>query len=163
MKVEQMKPGLESTTPYLAATRGFPTVPIRTPYRSTWLDNAKAKFTDGILTAAQGLFLAVAGDKAHAQEKIDEAIKIGEEGFGHFHHTSLVIASAYALMDEPEPAMKWLNYTAENGYPNLTWFERDPNLNKLRKDPRFIEFLNKLRPQFERLKALAATPSNSRA
>ncbi len=32
---------------YLAATRGFPTVPIRTRYRSTWLDNAKAKFLLG--------------------------------------------------------------------------------------------------------------------
>jgi nucleoside-diphosphate-sugar epimerase len=28
---------------YLAESRGLPTVPIRTPYRSTWLDNAKAK------------------------------------------------------------------------------------------------------------------------
>ena len=60
-------------------------------------------------------------------------------------------------MNEPEPAIKWLNYTAENGYPNLTWFERDPNLDKLRKDPRFIEFLEKVRPRFERLKALSQT------
>jgi tetratricopeptide (TPR) repeat protein len=135
----------------------------RTNEAKARIDNAKAQFTDedGILTAAQGLFLAVAGDKAHAEEKIDEAIKLGE-GFGHFHHASLVIASAYALMNKPEAAMKWLNYTAENGYPNLTWFERDPNLDKLRKDPRFIEFLDKLRPRFERFKALAATPSNSR-
>jgi nucleoside-diphosphate-sugar epimerase len=29
---------------YLAATRGLPAVPIRTPYHSTWLDNTKAKF-----------------------------------------------------------------------------------------------------------------------
>ncbi|MEY2439339.1 MAG: hypothetical protein QOI34_724 [Verrucomicrobiota bacterium] len=124
------------------------------------IDNARAQSNDegGILTATQAWFLAAAGDKTHAKEKIDEAIKIGQ-GFGHFHHTTYVIASAYALMDEPEPAMKWLNYTAENGYPNLTWFERDPNLDKLRKDPRFIDFLNKLRPQFKRLKALAATPS----
>lgn len=32
---------------YLAATRGIPTVPVRTPYRSTWLDNSKAKFLLG--------------------------------------------------------------------------------------------------------------------
>jgi TolB-like protein len=123
------------------------------------IDTARAQSKDegGILTATQAWFLAAAGDKAQAKEKIDEAIKIGQ-GFGHFHHTTYVIASAYALMDEPEPAMKWLNYTAENGYPNLTWFERDPNLNNLRKDPRFIAFLQKLRPQFERLKALAANP-----
>ena len=105
----------------------------------------------------QAVFFALDGDKTRAQEKIDEAIKIGE-GYGHFHHTTHMIASAYALMDEPELAMKWLNYTAENGYPNLTWFERDPNLDKLRKDPRFIEFLEKLRPRFERFKALANTP-----
>jgi len=123
------------------------------------IEEAKAKYKDdgGILTSMQALFLAAAGDKTRAKEKINEAIKIGQ-GFGHFHHTTHVIASAYALMDEPDLAMKWLNYTAENGYPNLTWFERDPNLDKLRKNPRFIEFLEKLRPRFERLKALAQTP-----
>ena len=123
------------------------------------IESAKAQFKDdgGILTSMQGLFLALDGNKTGAKEKIDEAVKIGE-GYGHFHHTTHMIASAYALMDEPEAAMKWLNYTAENGYPNLTWFERDPNLYKLRKDPRFIEFLEKLRPRFERFRALAQTP-----
>lgn len=32
---------------YLARTRGLPLVPVRTPYRSTWLDNTKAKFLLG--------------------------------------------------------------------------------------------------------------------
>ncbi len=32
---------------YLGTTRGFPSVEIKTPYRSTWLDNAKAKFLLG--------------------------------------------------------------------------------------------------------------------
>jgi UDP-glucose 4-epimerase len=32
---------------YLARTRGLPPVPVRTPYRSTWLDNTKAKFLLG--------------------------------------------------------------------------------------------------------------------
>jgi nucleoside-diphosphate-sugar epimerase len=32
---------------YLHRTRGLPTVPIKTPYRSTWLDNTKAKFLLG--------------------------------------------------------------------------------------------------------------------
>jgi TolB-like protein/Tfp pilus assembly protein PilF len=123
------------------------------------IEIAKAQFTDtgGILTSMEALFLAADGNKAGAREKINEAVKIGE-GFGHFHHTTYVIASTYVLMDEPDLAMKWLAYTAENGYPNLTWFERDPNLDKLRKDPRFIEFLEKLRPRFERFKALAHTP-----
>ena len=32
---------------YLASSRGLPTVGIRTPYHSTWLDNTKAKFLLG--------------------------------------------------------------------------------------------------------------------
>jgi len=36
---------------YLTATRGCPTVAISTPYRSTWLDNAKAKFVLGFRPA----------------------------------------------------------------------------------------------------------------
>jgi tetratricopeptide (TPR) repeat protein len=122
------------------------------------IESAKAQFKDegGILTATEALLLAADGDNARAKEKINEAIRIGE-GYGHFHHTTHAIASAYAMMDEPDLAMKWLNYTAENGYPDLTWFERDPNLDKLRKNPRFIEFLDRLRPRFERLKALAQT------
>jgi UDP-glucose 4-epimerase len=32
---------------HLKQTRGLPSVPIETPYRSTWLDNAKAKFRLG--------------------------------------------------------------------------------------------------------------------
>jgi nucleoside-diphosphate-sugar epimerase len=32
---------------YLAESRGLPTVEIRTPYHSTWLDNAKSKFLLG--------------------------------------------------------------------------------------------------------------------
>jgi UDP-glucose 4-epimerase len=34
-------------TEYLCETRGLPSVEIRTPYRSTWLDNSKAKFLLG--------------------------------------------------------------------------------------------------------------------
>ena len=32
---------------YLKKTRGLPSVPVPTPYRSTWLDNTKAKFLLG--------------------------------------------------------------------------------------------------------------------
>jgi nucleoside-diphosphate-sugar epimerase len=32
---------------YLARSRGLPTVGVPTPYHSTWLDNAKAKFLLG--------------------------------------------------------------------------------------------------------------------
>ena len=112
------------------------------------------------MAALQAFLFATRGDKPHAHQKIEEAIKIGE-GFGHFHHTTYAIALAYASMHENDQALKWLKYTAENGFPNLTWFERDPALDKLRKDPRFIEFLETLRPRFERLRGLAQSPIES--
>ena len=131
----------------------------RTDEARTRIETAKAQFKDegGILASTQALFHAVDGDKAKAEEKIQEAIKIGQ-GFGHFHHSTHLFASAYAILGESDLAMKWLIYTAENGYPNLPWFERDPTFANLRKEPRFIEFLEKLRPRFERFKAVAQTP-----
>lgn len=117
----------------------------------------KLKDEGGILTAMQALFLALEGDETQAVEKIKEAQRLGE-GFGHFHHTAHVIASAYSLLDENDLGMKWLRYAAENGYPNVTWFRRDPNLVKLRMDPRFEALMAELQPRFERLRRLAETP-----
>jgi len=36
-----------TATAYLAARRGLPSVEIKTPFHSTWLDNTKAKFLLG--------------------------------------------------------------------------------------------------------------------
>ncbi len=132
----------------------------------TRIENIKEKFEDegGLVIATHALLLAVAGNKKAAHEKIEEALKTGQ-GFGHFHHTTYAVASAFAIMNEPDSAMKWLTYTAENGYPNLEWFQRDPNLDNLRKDPRFSELIQKMKPRFERLKALAAgsTPVDNKS
>jgi hypothetical protein len=40
--------------------------------------------------------------------------------------------------------------------PHKRYFEIDPNLNKVRRHPRFVKFVSKLRPQWERFKNLAA-------
>jgi TolB-like protein/class 3 adenylate cyclase len=123
------------------------------------IDSAKREFKDegGIMASVQALLHAADGDRAKAEAKIAEAIEIGQ-GFGHYHHTTQIFASAYAILGDVDSAMKWLVYTAENGFPNLTWFERDPTFENLRTEPRFIEFLDKLRPRFERFKALAQPP-----
>jgi tetratricopeptide (TPR) repeat protein len=152
---------LRAVVEYLIASALF--YAGRTNEARVRIESAKAQFKDegGILASMQAFFFALDGDGARAEEKINEAIKLGQ-GFGHFHHTTHVFASAYALLGEPDLAMKWLIYTAENGYPNLPWFERDPTFENLRKDPRFIEFLDKLRPRFERFKVLAQTDMPSK-
>jgi hypothetical protein len=71
------------------------------------------------------------------------------KGFGHFHHTTYYIASAYALMKKTDQALRWLEATADDGFPCYPMFERDPNLNNLRGDARFVAFLEKQKRQWE--------------
>lgn len=107
----------------------------------------------GSFTSVKALLFAKAGKQDEAEEAIRRAVQIGS-GFGHFHHTAYNIASAYAALNKPDEAVRWLETAAENGFPNYTYFEVDPNLNNIRGNQRFIEFMIKLKPQWERFKAL---------
>jgi serine/threonine protein kinase/Flp pilus assembly protein TadD len=106
----------------------------------------------GVGTSVKAMTLAKAGKEREAEEMIQHAIEIGS-GFGHFHHTAYNIASAYALMNKPEEANKWLQNAADDGFPCYPLFENDANLNSLRKDERFIAFMAKLKQQWERYQA----------
>jgi serine/threonine protein kinase/Tfp pilus assembly protein PilF len=102
----------------------------------------------GLLTSLQAILAASAGQQKVAEEKINLAISRGK-GFGHFHHTTYYIAVAYALMNKTEEAMKYLEATANDGFPCYPMFAQDKNLNSLRKDPRFVTFLERQRTQWE--------------
>jgi hypothetical protein len=56
-------------------------------------------------------------------------------------------------MDEPEQAMKWLQVTADEGFPNYLLFEGDAQSNKLRNDPRFIALMAQQKQRWERFSA----------
>jgi len=87
---------------------------------------------------------------------IERAIEVGK-GFGHFHHTAYNIASAYAIMNKPDEAMRWLQDAADDGFPNYPYFGIDHNLDNLRGDPRFVEFLSKGKIQTEKFRTLASS------
>jgi len=106
----------------------------------------------GTVTSVKAMLLAKVGKQREAEDAIQRAIEIGK-GFGHFHHTAYNIASAYALLNKPEDAIKWLEAAAEDGFPCYPFFENDPNLNNLREAARFIAFMTKLKAQWERYKA----------
>ncbi|MBI2949148.1 MAG: hypothetical protein HYY23_16025, partial [Verrucomicrobia bacterium] len=103
----------------------------------------------GLMASMQAVLFADAGEKTEALKKIAQAQEKGKN-FAHFHHTTYNIATAYALLNEPGPAMKWLRQTAEDGFPNYVWFQRDPNLDSLRQDPEFIRFMDELEKQWKR-------------
>ena len=103
----------------------------------------------GNVTSVKAMLLAKAGKTRDAEETIQQAIKIGKS-FGHFHHTAYNIASAYALMNRREEAVRWLEDAADDGFPCYPFFEKDANLDSLRRDRRFIAFMTKLRTQWEK-------------
>lgn len=102
----------------------------------------------GLLVSMQALLAAAAGDRVHAEERIRVALT-KEQGYAHFHHTAYAIASAYSLMKQPEIALRYLQKSAEEGFPCYPLFARDANLANLRQHPRFIEFLAKQKKQWE--------------
>lgn len=106
----------------------------------------------GVFSSVQALLAASAGEENKAEREIEDAIEKGK-GFGHFHHTAYHIACAYALMKKVEPAIKWLQAAAENGFPCYSLFEYDPYLDNLRKDPRFVALIAKLKEQWEPYRA----------
>ncbi len=107
----------------------------------------------GVFTSVQAVLAASAGQERIAEDKIKLAVERGK-GFGHFHHTAYHIACAYALMNKPEQAIKWLEVTADDGFPCYPLFERDTNLNNLRQDAGFVTFLAKQRQQWEHYKTI---------
>jgi tetratricopeptide (TPR) repeat protein len=107
----------------------------------------------GLYTSLQAVLAASSGQERVAENKIKSAIERGK-GFGHFHHTAYHIACAYALMNKPAQAVKWLEVAADGGFPCYPLFEKDANLDNLRQDARFVGFLGKLRQQWESYKTI---------
>ena len=98
----------------------------------------------GTVTGLKAVLLAKAGRQREAEETIKRAVEIGR-GFGHFHHTAYNVASAYALLDRPEQAIKWLRTAAEDGFPCYPLFENDANLTSLRRNPEFVRFMAEMK------------------
>jgi tetratricopeptide (TPR) repeat protein len=107
--------------------------------------------TPGTLNSMQAVIFAAAGQRARAEEKIKVAAGKDRDSL-QFHHTAYSIGAAYALMNKPEQAIQGLKLAAEDGFPCYPLFATDPNLNNIRQDPRFVEFIAKLGEQWERYK-----------
>ena len=101
----------------------------------------------GLFTGVQAVLAAAEGDEATALAKIRQAARKGL-GYGHFHHTAYHIATAFALLNRSDEAIRWLEESAGDGFPCYPMFENDHNLDKLRQDPRFVAFMQKLKQQW---------------
>src|SRR5690606_30240007 len=75
----------------------------------------------GSFSSIKALLRAKTGDVNGAQEMIANAIRIGK-GYGHFHHSAHNISCAYAAMGRTKDAVHWLEFAADNGFPNYPYF-----------------------------------------
>lgn len=109
----------------------------------------------GALTSIAALLLAMEDKNAQAESTIRRAHKIGE-GFGHFHHTALTIACAYAVMNRKQEALRWLEETARQGFPCRPLFLNEPLLANVRNEPAFQELMARLKVQEDEVRAVAS-------
>src|SRR6201988_5285732 len=112
----------------------------------------------GLFTSLQAILAASEGQQAVAEQKIRLAIE-RSKGFGHFHHTAYHIACAYALMNRQDEAITWLESAADGGFPCYTLFATDHNLDNLRQNERFQQFMSKMKQKREDYKK-AMLPAN---
>jgi TolB-like protein/tetratricopeptide (TPR) repeat protein len=107
----------------------------------------------GLNASLKAILAADAGDATRAEEEIRTAVERGR-GYGHFHHTEYNVATAYALLGKPAPALEWLRAAVQDGLACYPLFEGDPNLDKIRRDPGFVAFLAKQKEQWEGFRRL---------
>jgi tetratricopeptide (TPR) repeat protein len=60
------------------------------------------------------------------------------------HHAAYGLGSAYAQLRDPDTAVRWLSRAATSGFACYPWYARDPLLDPVRTDPRFVAFMRDL-------------------
>ena len=113
-----------------------------------------------IMESIEAVIAAGDGRKRDADTHIETAIRLGK-GFGHFHHTTYYIAVAHAQMNRPDEAVKWLETTAETGFPCYPLFQNDRNLDNIRNDPAFVDFLSRMHQKWEMYRSVISSPDKS--
>ena len=108
----------------------------------------------GSFSSVKALILARLGKRKDAENAIDRCPS-ADDGFGHYHHTAYNIGSTYAVLNQKDKAVKWLEVAADDGFPCYTYFAIDPNLINLRESPRFIELMSSMSKQWKRFKRMA--------
>jgi len=98
----------------------------------------------GALSGIEAMLLAES-EPTNAQAVIEKVAK--RKAVNPSHHAAYFAASAWAQMGRAEEAIQSLREAAETGFPCYALFARDPNLDPIRKDPRFQGFLADMQKQ----------------
>lgn len=94
------------------------------------------------------LLLSLQGRHEEAQTAATTFLKTVRKNRG-YHHYAYNTARIFAQGGNSEEAVKWLRFTAENGFPSYPLFERDRYLDPIRKTPEFGRFLAEMKERWE--------------
>jgi hypothetical protein len=121
--------------------------------------------TDVGLATVHGLLRIDAGDRGLEKRTMQKILRQTETSkpFGHYHHAANDLADIYAWLNRPEEAVAWLEEAAATGFPCYSYFERDRALDPIRKHPRFVAFMRKLKPQWEYFKSTYGSNAKARS
>ncbi|HUE84572.1 MAG TPA: winged helix-turn-helix domain-containing protein [Vicinamibacterales bacterium] len=87
--------------------------------------------------AALAGILAAEGKTASARQHLNDVLARDYRD----HHVAYSIGVAYAQLGDSHDAVRWLRTAADTGFPCVTWFERDPLLERIRRLPQFSEMV----------------------
>jgi serine/threonine protein kinase/TolB-like protein/lipopolysaccharide biosynthesis regulator YciM len=119
------------------------------------IDEAVQELGPDYYPALMAALLARKGQVDAARKQIDQGSPKARntDELSHLHHAQYFLGVAYALMGDTRQAVTWLKKASVEGLPCYPLFERDPDLDSLRKDPEFIAFMDRLKAQHERFRS----------
>jgi tetratricopeptide (TPR) repeat protein len=111
-------------------------------YKEAIAEYQRARTLGGTVHVLRGLgFLyGIAGEKAKAQEVLQESKRLARTGCSVAYTT----ASIYAGLGERAQAFEWLNKACDDCCAEITWLKWDPQLDTLRGDHRFNKLLERI-------------------
>ena len=105
--------------------------------------------------ALRAALLARKGLRGAARRELEtmRPVAANAEELSHLHHAQYYMGVAHALLGDTRKAVSWLKKASSEGLPCYPLYERDPDLDSLRKDPEFIALLLELKAQADRLRS----------
>jgi non-specific serine/threonine protein kinase len=95
---------------------------------------------DAFVISFQGMLHARRGERDLALQCVRHALD-APRSFGHTHHTHYNVACVYAMLQDTDAAMRWLEHSADTGFPCWPFFRIDPHLEHLRTLPAFTRLV----------------------
>ncbi|CAN5853443.1 serine/threonine-protein kinase [soil metagenome] len=88
------------------------------------------------------MFLSAQGRHREADEQLTEKVRVAAAGD---HDVAYWLGTAYLLQGRADEAFRWLETAIDLGNENYPWFESDPNWAEVRKDPRFVALMRRIK------------------